>query len=400
MAPRPDTTTGTITLTNGLTAFTTVGTQMITRGHLPGDTIRRNGLVLTIATITGENTGTLEDPCPAGAAGSGVPVRIRWQADGSRVAAQTRNLVDVLGNGNLEAEAGLTGAPNMLSYFTGIATKALTALTAAGRALIGVTGVANTIPYFTSATAVSTTALTAAARALLDDADAEAMRATLVANGNIFLKTLIGASTTFTPNPLSKYALIEIMGGGGQGGQAGAAAGAGVASAAGGGGEGGYVSLFVSLASIASLAVSIGAGGTGTGGTTTVVGTGVSLSAGGGTAGANAVESGVAAVSDGGSGGAATGGQVNVVGTDGDYGLSFGATINALMNMASGRGGGGKWGSGGKQTLLRTNTSGGANGQAGSNYGAGGSGGVRCGFNATNPGGNGAPGRCIITEFR
>lgn len=136
MAPRPDTTTGTITLTNGLTAFTTVGTNMMTRGHLPGDTIRRNGLVLTIATITGENTGTLEDPCPAGAAGAGVPVRIRWQADGSRVAAQTRNMIDVLGNGNLQAEAALVGAADRVSYYTGIGTKALTVLTAAARALL------------------------------------------------------------------------------------------------------------------------------------------------------------------------------------------------------------------------------------------------------------------------
>lgn len=96
MAPRPDTVTGTITLTAGQVAFTTVGTNMLTRQHLPGDTIRRAGFSLIIDEITGENTGTLVEPCPADAAGIDVPVRIRFQADGSRIAAQTRNLLDLL----------------------------------------------------------------------------------------------------------------------------------------------------------------------------------------------------------------------------------------------------------------------------------------------------------------
>lgn len=109
MAIQPDTTTGTITLTSGSVNFTTVGTNLITRGHLPGDVIMRNGLVLVIATITGENAGTLRDACPAGAAGSAVPVRIRYQPDGSRVKAEARNLIDLLGNGTLENIANLDG---------------------------------------------------------------------------------------------------------------------------------------------------------------------------------------------------------------------------------------------------------------------------------------------------
>jgi len=136
MATSPDTITGAITLTSGSAAFTTSGTNMLTRGHLPGDTIFRNGFVLIIATITGENSGTLLDVCPAGAAGTAVPVRIRFQPDGSRVAAQARNLIDILGNGNLQAEAGLTGAADKISYFTGAGTKTLTTLTAKARSLI------------------------------------------------------------------------------------------------------------------------------------------------------------------------------------------------------------------------------------------------------------------------
>lgn len=98
MAVAPDTTTGTITLTSGSASFTTSGTNMLTRGHKPGDTIYRNGLVLVIDTIPSENAGTLTDVCPAGAAGVGVAVRIRFQPDGSRVPAQARNLIDAIGD--------------------------------------------------------------------------------------------------------------------------------------------------------------------------------------------------------------------------------------------------------------------------------------------------------------
>jgi hypothetical protein len=97
MAVAPDTTTGTITLTSGSANFTTSGTNMLTRGHLPGDEIFRLGFVLVIATISGENAGTLTDNCPAAAAGTG-PVRIRYQPDGSRVPAQARNLIDAIGD--------------------------------------------------------------------------------------------------------------------------------------------------------------------------------------------------------------------------------------------------------------------------------------------------------------
>jgi hypothetical protein len=120
MAYKPDTVTGTITLTEGEAAFTTIGTNMLTRAHQPGDSIMRNGLVLVIETIDGENAGTLRDPCPAAAAGIDVPVRIRYQPDGSRVMAQATNLVETLGaSGNLEAFAQIEGAIDLIPIFTG-----------------------------------------------------------------------------------------------------------------------------------------------------------------------------------------------------------------------------------------------------------------------------------------
>ena len=94
MAVQPDTTTGTITITSGSASFTTSGTNMLTRGHQAGDTVHRNGYVLVIATISDENAGTFTENAPAAMAGSGVAVRIRFQPDGSRVAAQARNLID------------------------------------------------------------------------------------------------------------------------------------------------------------------------------------------------------------------------------------------------------------------------------------------------------------------
>lgn len=119
MAVQPDTVTGTLTTTSGSLNFTTVGTQLQARQHLPGDRFLVNGLELQIATITGENSGTLTEPCPPEAAVSGFPVRLRWQPDGARIAAQTRNLIDLLGNGTLESLAGINGNADEIPIFLG-----------------------------------------------------------------------------------------------------------------------------------------------------------------------------------------------------------------------------------------------------------------------------------------
>ncbi|MFC4624243.1 hypothetical protein ACFO1V_03205 [Daeguia caeni] len=137
MAIRPDYTTGTITLTSGNINFTTSGAALQTADIQPGDTIHlASGYTLVIASVTGQNSGTLAYPCPAGAAGTSLPLRIRYQPDGSRYAAAARTLIDMLGTGNIEALAGLTSAANKLPYFTGAGTAALTDLTAFARTLL------------------------------------------------------------------------------------------------------------------------------------------------------------------------------------------------------------------------------------------------------------------------
>lgn len=111
----------TITLTSGSTAFTTAGAALQSAQIQPGDTILlpAKGMTLVIASITGQNAGTLTDPCPAGAAGAGQKLRIRYQPDGSRFTGMLQEMVEALGSGNVEALAGLAGAADKLGYFTG-----------------------------------------------------------------------------------------------------------------------------------------------------------------------------------------------------------------------------------------------------------------------------------------
>lgn len=126
MAIRPDWEVGTITLVAGSLDFTTTDSALQTAAISAGDEIITSaGLVLIIAEITGQNTGQLMLPCPAGAAGDDQPLRIRYQPDGSRVQGAMRMVRELLVTGNLDAFAALVGRPNAVPVFTGFGALAL-----------------------------------------------------------------------------------------------------------------------------------------------------------------------------------------------------------------------------------------------------------------------------------
>jgi hypothetical protein len=130
--------TGSITLTSGSASFTSSGAALQSANVRAGDEtlLPAKGMVLVIASITGENAGTLVATCPAGAAGASQPMRIRFQPDGSRYTAAARALVELLADGKLSSLAGQTGAADKLPYLTGATTFGLTGLSAFARTLL------------------------------------------------------------------------------------------------------------------------------------------------------------------------------------------------------------------------------------------------------------------------
>lgn len=123
---RPDWTVGTLTLVGGNKDFTTTGSALETAAIQAGDEIiTQSGLVLIIASITGQNAGTLMENCPADAAGADQPLRIRFQPDGSRYNGAVADLVQLLGSGNVYAFAGLNGEADKLPMFSGAGTLTL-----------------------------------------------------------------------------------------------------------------------------------------------------------------------------------------------------------------------------------------------------------------------------------
>lgn len=109
-----DITAGTLTITNGSTAVTGVGTSWLASDLRQGDIILwiegGDGFQTPIlADVPASNTAlTLVEPWE-GPTLTSVRYRIRYQWDSSRVSAQSRQLIEMLDNGNVLALSGLTG---------------------------------------------------------------------------------------------------------------------------------------------------------------------------------------------------------------------------------------------------------------------------------------------------
>jgi hypothetical protein len=152
-----------------------------------------------------------------------------------------------------------------------------------------------------------------------------------------------GTSSFVTTQYFPAYVSYLVVGGGGAGG-----GGDSGGSAGGGGGGGGYLSGYKAITAGTTYTINVGAGGTGTltlggsGGTSSISGTGISLSAAGGGGGANNFVVGVAGGSGGGGGlrQNKAGGAGNTPSTTPSQGNSGGTTLVTDVG-SQGRGGGG-----------------------------------------------------------
>lgn len=118
----PDYQVGTLTLTEGETAFTAADASLTFAAIRPGDfIIAPTGLIARIASISDDSHGELIEVCPAGMAGT-YRTCIRFQSDNSRYTGQQAALIKLLSGGNLSALARLVGEPDSLLAFTGSGT--------------------------------------------------------------------------------------------------------------------------------------------------------------------------------------------------------------------------------------------------------------------------------------
>ncbi|MBA8821411.1 hypothetical protein BRY73_15990 [Ochrobactrum sp. P6BS-III] len=201
MAVLSDYVSGTITVTQNSVSFTGTNTLWRTAQFREGDTVQLKGYTAIIAAssasdprIASNTAGTFTEPWP-GPSGT-FAYRMRFMPDGARVTAQTTTLIELLGNGNLQALSGVNGATKTLPYFTGAGS------------MDALPGAADTMPYFTGVNGMDVTPLSPFARTILDDTTAAGVYGTL---GTIPNAQLPGRLQEYAP-PLTDANLAVLTG--------------------------------------------------------------------------------------------------------------------------------------------------------------------------------------------
>lgn len=408
MAIRPDYDIGTVTLVASSANFTTSGSALQTAAVQAGDAIiAPSGHVLIIASITGQNSGTLFLPCPAAAAGSGLALRIRFQPDGSRYQGAVRVLIDLLSSGNIEAFAALVGSAGLVPIFTGIGTMDL-----ADPATFGIQDPNGNLGQIAALNRTANMFLFTGDTGNFVLSDPRTTRAALGATGNLFKVSYVTASGTFAYDSATKLAEVILIGGGASGAACGSN-GTTQAGATGGGGAGGMVYRLIENPP-STATITIGGGGAlvsssgglptagNNGGNSTYTATGVSLTAGGGGGALQTFASSNVVAGSGGAGGSASGGHLNILGENGKGSISMGLTAvsGGTALGAAGDGGSTPYGVGGFAPRISSTAAAQGNGASGSGYGAGSSGGVRMLVVGNSFSDAGRPGICIIKEYK
>lgn len=206
------------------------------------------------------------------------------------------------------------------------------------------------------------------------------------------------SSGTYTPTTGMRWCEIEVFGGGASGGLINAATTNAAAAGSGGSGGGFAKGTFYNTTIGTSQTITIGAGGSASGGGTTSVGS--LISATGGTQGTTGVISAGFGVTSAVGGGIGTGGNIQSRGSPGHLGISIpGAIFGTNGFAASGYGGFSGYGGNGPSSSVVT-ASGNAVGTNAVNYGSGGSGSRAVNSASTSiSGGTGSAGIVIITEW-
>lgn len=146
MAVLSDYSVGTLSVVNGTSVVTGVGTAWNLQSFQEGDIVLVDNLA---AIIAGPPTSSTSIPITrpwTGETKTNVPYRIRYMADGSRYTAIGQALVNLLGDGLLAAVSAAGGGIDKLAYYTGAATVALTGIRAKGRSVLDSDTTLNLLP--------------------------------------------------------------------------------------------------------------------------------------------------------------------------------------------------------------------------------------------------------------